>query len=472
MDFTVEKLEKSQIKFNFVADSAAFEKAVATVYAKTKHKYKVPGFRPGHAPRRVIEGMYGAGVFFSDAVNELIDDAIEQLRHNEEYSIVEFSGVDNVDIPDEGGVKFTLTAVVKPEVKLGAYKGLSVAKKAAKVTQKQIDDYIETARKKQARLVDIDGEAAMGNTVVMDFVGKVDGEAFEGGTAADHELVLGSHSFIPGFEEQLVGVKAGDKKDVNVTFPADYPAEELAGKEAVFDCTIKAVRIEELPEVNDEFATTVSEFDTLAEYKADVKAKLAKEEEDKAERAYEDDLIHAIVDNAEVEVPEAMNKNEVEDMLAEFEHRLYHDGLSLDDYCKYVGVTVDKIREDFAKTAAINVRTRLVLEEIVKAENITLEQDEIEAKIAEFAQQDGVSADEVKQNPEYIEYIINSALSHKLIDVIKSFNKPAAKKAKKETEAPAEEAKEEAKEEVKEEKLAKKAAKSTKKAKPSEAEGE
>lgn len=295
MDYTVEKLEKSQVKFNYVVDKDAFNTAIKQAYEKTKHKYAVPGFRKGHAPQKVIEGMYGAGVFFSDAVNELIDASLNELETKDEYDFVAVDSVCDVDMTDDGGVKYSIVMVVKPEVTLGQYKGLNVAKKAVKVTAKQVDERIAQEQEKQARLIEVDTAAENGNTVTMDFVGSVNGEKFEGGSAENYDLELGSNTFIPGFEEQLVGVKAGEVKDVKVTFPENYQAENLAGKEAVFTCTIKAVKVKELPTVDDEFVKEISEFDTLAEYKADVKAQLTKEEQEKADRDFEDEVVEKIV---------------------------------------------------------------------------------------------------------------------------------------------------------------------------------
>ena len=239
MNYTAEKLEKSQVKFNYVVDKDAFNAAIKQAYEKTKHKYAVPGFRKGHAPQKVIEGMYGQGVFFSDAVNELIDSSLSELEKSADYDFVAVDSVCDVDMTDDGGVKYSIVMVVKPEVTLGQYKGLAVAKKAVKVTAKQVDEKIAEEQEKQARLIDVDTAAANGNTVTIDFVGSVNGEKFEGGSAENYDLELGSNTFIPGFEEQLVGVKAGEVRNVNVTFPENYQAEQLAGKEAVFECTSK-----------------------------------------------------------------------------------------------------------------------------------------------------------------------------------------------------------------------------------------
>lgn len=439
MNYTVEKLEKSQVKFNYVVDKDTFEQAVKTVYDKTKHKYAVPGFRKGHAPKKVIEGMYGAGVFFSDAVNKLIDRSLEELERNDEYSFVAVDSVADVDGLDDGGVKYSIIMVVKPDVQLGQYKGLGIERKAVKVTAKQVDERIAQEQEKQARLVDVDEPAKETNTVTIDFVGKVDGVAFEGGSGENYDLELGSGTFIPGFEEQLVGVKAGEEKDVVVTFPEDYQAENLAGKEAVFTCNVKAVKVKELPAIDDEFVKEVSEFDTLAEYKADVKAQLTKEAQDNAERELEDEIIEKIVDATTVEIPQAMIDSEAEEMVRDFEYRLMYQGIKLDDYLKYVKMTREDLAAQYKDKAEKTVKVRLVMEEIIKAEDLKLEDKEIEDKIAQIAQNSSQSVEEFKKTlkKEQIDYVVNSIMNDKLINFLVSEN-AVAKKAKKAAEASAE----------------------------------
>lgn len=439
MNYTVEKLEKSQVKFNYVVDKDTFEQAVKTVYDKTKHKYAVPGFRKGHAPKKVIEGMYGAGVFFSDAVNELIDRSLEELERNDEYSFVAVDSVADVDVLDDGGVKYSIIMVVKPDVQLGQYKGLGIERKAVKVTAKQVDERIAQEQEKQARLVDVDEAAKEHNTVTIDFVGKVDGVAFEGGSGENYDLELGSGTFIPGFEEQLVGVKAGEEKDVVVTFPEDYQAENLAGKEAVFTCNVKAVKVKELPAIDDEFVKEVSEFDTLAEYKADVKAQLTKEAQDNAERELEDEIIEKIVDATVVEIPQAMIDSEAEEMVRDFEYRLMYQGIKLDDYLKYIKMTREDLAAQYKDKAEKTVKVRLVMEEIIKAEDLKLEDKEIEDKIAQIAQDSSQTVEEFKKTlkKEQIDYVVNSIMNDKLINFLVSEN-AVAKKAKKAAEASAE----------------------------------
>lgn len=433
MNYTAEKLEKSQIKFNYIVDCDAFNQAVNKVYEKTKGKYNVPGFRKGHAPKKVIEGMYGAGVFFSDAVNDLIDASLMELEGNQEYEFVAVDSVQDVDVTEDGGVKYSIVMVVKPEVQLGQYKGLAIEKKAVRITAKQIDEKIASEQEKQARLLDVDTAAINGNTVTIDFVGSVDGVKFDGGSAEDYDLELGSGTFIPGFEEQLVGVKAGDQKDVVVTFPKDYQAENLAGKEAVFACTVKSVKVKDLPAIDDEFAKEISEFDTLEEYKADVKAKLTKEAQEEAERNLEDAIVEKVVDSSVVEIPQAMIDNEAEDMVRDFEYRLMYQGLKFEDYLKYMKTTREQVVDEYKDRAEKNVKVRLVMEAIVKAEDLKIEDKEIEERIAKIAEDSSQSVEDFKKTlrKEQIDYIVNSILSDKIMDMLKAENTASKKSTKK-----------------------------------------
>ena len=430
MNNTAQKLEKNLVKFNYTATAEEFANAVNVAYGKNKHKYNVPGFRKGHAPKKVIEGMYGAGVFFSDAVNELIDKSLIELEQSKEYDFVAVDSVNDVDVLEDGGVKYSITMVLVPEVKLGQYKGLSVAKTEVNITDKEVDEYIASEQNKQARLVDVDKAAKNGNTVLVDYVGTVDGVKFDGGSAEGYELELGSGTFIPGFEDQLVGVKAGEHRDVKVTFPTEYHAENLAGKEAVFACDVKAVREKELPALDDEFAKEVSEFDTFAEYKKDVKAKLTAHAETHAERDYEDALVEKIVEGSEVEIPDVMIEQETEDMVRDMEYRVSSQGIDFEMYLKYMNATREKLAEEYKEQAGKRVKTRLVMEEIVKAEKIEIEEKDIDARIEKMADESSQTVEEVRKSlgREQINYLANSILSEKLITLIKDANSGAAPK--------------------------------------------
>ena len=434
MSYTIEKLEKSRVKFTFDVDAETFGKAVVAAYNKTKHKYSVPGFRKGHVPMKVIEGMYGREVFFEDAMDIVIPEVYsEALDKEHDIEVVSQPELESFDFKEDGGVTFVLTTAVRPEVKLGKYKGLSLERKVEKVTAKQVDEEMENARDKQARIIDVDEAAKNGDIVNIDFVGSVDGVKFDGGSAQDYDLTLGSGSFIPGFEDQLVGAKKGDKVDVKVTFPEDYHATELKGKEAIFECTVNAVKRKELPALDDDFAKEISEFDTLAEYKEDVKNKLMKDAEMRADREYEDALVQAVVDGAEVEIPQAMIDQEAEDMAKEFEYRLSYQGIKLADYLGYINMTREQLLDEYKEQAAKSVKVRLVMEEIVKREEMKFEQDELDAKVAEMAERSGQDVETFKKGlgREHYDYLANQILSDKLMAMLREENAPAAKKAAK-----------------------------------------
>ena len=434
MSYTIEKLEKSRVKFTFDVDAETFGKAVVAAYNKTKHKYSVPGFRKGHVPMKVIEGMYGREVFFEDAMDIVIPEVYsEALDKEHDIEVVSQPELESFDFKEDGGVTFVLTTAVRPEVKLGKYKGLSLERKVEKVTAKQVDEEMENARDKQARIIDVDEAAKNGDIVNIDFVGSVDGVKFDGGSAQDYDLTLGSGSFIPGFEDQLVGAKKGDKVDVKVTFPEDYHAAELKGKEALFECTVNAVKRKELPALDDDFAKEISEFDTLAEYKEDVKNKLMKDAEMRADREYEDALVQAVVDGAEVEIPQAMIDQEAEDMAKEFEYRLSYQGIKLADYLGYINMTREQLLDEYKEQAAKSVKVRLVMEEIVKREEMKFEQDELDAKVAEMAERAGQDVETFKKGlgREHYDYLANQILSDKLMAMLREENAPAAKKAAK-----------------------------------------
>ena len=434
MSYTIEKLEKSRVKFTFDVDAETFGKAVVAAYNKTKHKYSVPGFRKGHVPMKVIEGMYGREVFFEDAMDIVIPEVYsEALDKEHDIEVVSQPELESFDFKEDGGVTFVLTTAVRPEVKLGKYKGLSLERKVEKVTAKQVEAELENARDKQARIIDVDEAAKNGDIVNIDFVGSVDGVKFDGGSAQDYDLTLGSGSFIPGFEDQLVGAKKGDKVDVKVTFPEDYHATELKGKEALFECTVNAVKRKELPALDDDFAKEISEFDTLAEYKEDVKNKLMKDAEMRADREYEDALVQAVVDGAEVEIPQAMIDQEAEDMAKEFEYRLSYQGIKLADYLGYINMTREQLLDEYKEQAAKSVKVRLVMEEIVKREEMKFEQDELDAKVAEMAERAGQDVETFKKGlgREHYDYLANQILSDKLMAMLREENAPAAKKAAK-----------------------------------------
>ncbi len=425
MSYTVEKLEKSQSKLAFTIDATTFENAMEKAYQKAKGKFAIGGFRKGHAPRKVIEGLYGKGVFVEDAMDIVIPEAYSKaLEEQKDLEVVARPELESFDMTEEGGATFSLIVTTKPEVELGSYKELDVKKKGVRITAAQIEQSVEEARAKQSRLVEVERPAEKGDTVTIDFSGSVDGVKFEGGTAENFDLELGSGSFIPGFEDQLVGVKAGENKDVNVKFPEDYHAEELKGKDSIFACTVHSVKTKELPTFDDEFVKEISEFDTVDAFKADLKKKLKEEGEEKSQREFEQSIIDKIVSSSKVEIPDAMLEQEVEDMIAEFEYRLSYQGLKLDQYLGYVNMSMDDLKAQYKEQALQTVKTRLIMEAIIKAEDIQFSDNDMEERIAKLAENAQKSVEDFKKTlkREQVDYIVNQIISDKLMDTLKSLN--------------------------------------------------
>ncbi len=398
MSVQVEKLEKSMAKITIEVASEKFDSALEQAYQKNKGKIAMPGFRKGKAPRAMIEKMYGVGIFYEDAANILIPDAYEDAAKESELEIVSQPEIDVVQIEKGQNFIFTATVAVKPEVTLGKYKGMEVEKKTAEVTEEEIAAEIDKARESNSRMITIDDRATQdGDTVVIDFDGYVDGEQFEGGYAEDHTLVLGSHSFIDGFEDQLVGKNIGEDVDVNVTFPENYHAEELQGKPAVFKVKIKEIKVKELPELDDEFAQDVSDFDTLDEYKADVEKKLLENKEAALNREKEEEVIRQIIEEAEMEVPEQMVETQSRQMMQEFAQRIQAQGLSLEQYMQFSGTTPQMMQEEIRPQALLRIQSRLVLEAVVAAENIETTQEEIEKELENMASMYQMEIDKLKE---------------------------------------------------------------------------
>ncbi|WP_044959899.1 trigger factor [Butyrivibrio sp. WCD2001] len=398
MSVSVEKLEKSMAKLTIEVAAENFDKAIDKVYNKQKNKIQIPGFRKGKAPRHMIERMYGKEVFFEDAANEVI---------NEEYpKAVDECGEDVVSNPDievsqlEAGKPFIFTATValKPEVKLGKYKGVEVEKMDIDVTEDEINAEIDQERNRNARTIEVtDRKVEDGDIVTLDFEGFVDGTAFEGGKGTDYPLTIGSGSFIPGFEEQLVGFEIGTEGEVNVKFPEDYHSEDLAGKDATFKCTVKAIKTRELPELNDEFASDVSEFETVAEYKEDVKKKLAERKENEAKAKREDEAVKAVIEDAEMELPEKMIETQQRQIVNDFAQRLQYQGMNMKQYMQYTGNTVDQMMEQVKPQAVERIQSRLVLEAVAAAEKFEISEDEIQEELEKMAKQYNMEADKVKE---------------------------------------------------------------------------
>ena len=391
------KVETNLYEIEFDVDKATFEAAIDKVYRKEVKNINIPGFRKGKAPRSIIESRYGKGVFYEDAVNEIIPDAYEAAIKEAALTVVSRPEFDIVTI-DDNGVVLKAKFYVKPEVSVKDYKGIKVEKEVKVVTDEDVNAEIDQVRSRNSKVVDVEGRAVEnGDIAVIDFDGYVDGVAFEGGKSENYNLTIGSGSFIPGFEEQIIGHNAGDEFDVNVTFPEEYHAAELAGKEAVFKIVLHSIKFNELPALDDEFAKDVSEFDTLDEYKADVKAKIEKRNEKDAENAVEGQLIDALIANLEAEIPAAMFESETENFVRDYDSRLRMQGLDLNTYFKYTGLTLESLREQFKPMAERQVKTRLALEKIAELEGITAGDDEIEAEYESMAKAYNMSADEIKK---------------------------------------------------------------------------
>ena len=398
MSVQVENLEKSMAKLTIEVAADEFEAALNKAYQKSKNKINLPGFRKGKAPRAMIEKMYGAGIFVEDAANIIIPDAYESAAKESELEIVAQPEI-AVEQAEKGKpFIFTATVAIKPDVTLGDYKGIEVEKKEAEVSEDEISAEIDRVRESNARMITIDDRATQdGDTVVIDFDGYVDGEQFEGGKAEDYTLVLGSHSFIDNFEDQLVGKNIGDDVEVNVTFPEQYQAEELQGKPALFKVKIKEIKVKELPELDDDFAQDVSECDTLDAYKEEVKSKLVKTKEDDIKREKEDAVIEKIIENATMEIPEQMVDAQTRQMTQEFAQRLQSQGLSLEQYMLFTGLTPQKMQEELKPQALKRIQSRLVLEAVVEAEKIEATQEDIEKEIENMAKMYQMEADKLKE---------------------------------------------------------------------------
>lgn len=397
MSLQVEKLEKNMAKLTIEVPAEELEKALESAYQKNKNKMSIPGFRKGKVPRNMIEKMYGPAVFYEDAANELIPDAYEKALAECEEEIVSAPTVDVVQIEKGKPFIFTAEVAVKPEVTLGKYKGVKVEKTEVEVTEEEIDAQIEKERENSARTITItDRPVKDGDMTTLDFEGFVDGVAFEGGKGGDYPLTIGSGSFIPGFEEQLIGAEIGKEVEVNVTFPADYHSADLAGKAAVFKCTVKEIKEKELPKLDDEFASEVSTFDTLAEYREDVKKTLTQQKEDAAKNAKEEAVIEAVVEDAQMEIPDAMVETEQRQMVDEFAQRMQMQGLTMEQYMQFTGTNPQMLLEQAKPQALKRIQSRLVLEAVAKAENLAADDAGYEAEIKDMAEKYQMEPDKIK----------------------------------------------------------------------------
>lgn len=421
---TVEKLENSMVSFEFSVSAEEFDKAVNKAYKKNVGRINVQGFRRGKAPRAIIERYYGKEIFYEDAVNIVLPDAYDKAIEENNIEAVAQPEIDVKEISAETGVVFTAKVTVKPEFELGTYKGVEVAKVTHRTTEKEINAEIERVRERNSRLVAVEDRAAeLNDTVNIDYEGFTGGKAFDGGKGEGFDLTLGSGQFIPGFEDQLVGKNAGEEVEVNVTFPTEYHSEELKGKEAVFKVKINEIKVKELPELDDEFAKDISEFDTFDEYKADVTKKLKEANKAKSKQEFENKVIDKVVENTEINIPDAMIEASVENSVRDFATQLSYQGLDFNQYMKYTGATVDTLKDQFRPDAAKKVKTSLVLEKIAKTENIEATDEEVEEVYKTYAEQSKmpvedvkkyINADEIRENKmieKTVEFLVSNVAS-------------------------------------------------------------
>lgn len=425
MSYTKELLEKNRVKFTIEVSEDEWKNAIEQAYIKNKGKFNVEGFRKGKVPRKVIEKMYGVGVFFDDALDIILPKTYSEVLEKEtELEIVDRPEIDIVAISDST-LKYSATVQLKPEVKLGAYTGIEFKKTKVKVTEKEVDEAIAKELENAGSWEPIgDRGLENGDKTVIDYSGSVDGVKFEGGTAEKQTLVIGSGSFIPGFEEQMIGMKVGESKDINVKFPEEYHAKELAGKDAVFAVTLHEATYKQVPALDDESVKDISECNTVAEYKKSVKEKISAQKKEQAEFELENKILDTITENAEVEIPECMINNEAEEMVQEMEYRMMYQGMRADDYYKMTGIKREDIVERYKETAKKNVRYRLVLQALIKEAGINVADEEVENELAENAKKANVEVEEYKKNisEEHMNYFKNSLMTKKAFDYLKANN--------------------------------------------------
>ena len=399
MSTTVEKISSNKVKLSFDIDAAKFDEAMGKAYIKVRGQVAIPGFRKGHAPRKMIETMYGEGVFYDEAFELIFDEVYGPAIDENKLEVVDRPQVDIQQIGTGKNLQFTCEVFVKPDVTLGEYKGVEVKKEHSLVTEDDVNAEVEKERNKQAAEVAVDDRAvAEGDTVNLDYSGSVDGVKFAGGTAEGQTLKIGSHTFIPGFEEQMVGMNIGEEKDLNVTFPTEYHAPDLAGKEAVFHVKVNGITETQLPALDDDFAKDISEFDTLDAYKADVRAKLEAQAAERDNNAFTNAVIEKVMANATVEIPDAMVERQIDSMVRNFEARLAQQGLKLADFMKYTGQDEKSFRNQYRDQAEKSVRANLVLEAVENAEKFEATEEEIDAEIEKFAKQIGQNVEDLKKN--------------------------------------------------------------------------
>ena len=416
MNVQVEKLEKNMAKLTVEVEAEKFVAATVKVYNKQKNQINVQGFRKGKAPQAIIEKMYGAGIFYEEAADALVQEVYGDAARESGLDIVSYPAIDVVQIEKGKNFIFTAEVAVRPEVELGQYMGVEIEKVDTEVTEEDINAEIKRLQNQQAREITVERAAELGDTVVIDYVGSVDGVEFEGGKGENYPLELGSNSFIPGFEDQLVGAAAGADVDVNVTFPEEYHAEELAGKAALFQVKVHEVKTKELPEADDEFAQDISDFDTLAEFKEDLAKRLANSKEEAAKAERQQKVMDIVVANAQMDIPAAMVQKNVDDMMNQWAQQLQAQGIPMDVYFQYTGATPAQVAEQFRPQALANIKNRLVLDAIVAAENITVTDEDIDAEVKRMADMWKMDFDKVKELIE--EDVVKDYAAQKALEII------------------------------------------------------
>ena len=420
MSIKVENTEnKNELKLEFTIEAAKFDEAIKKVYAKSAKYFNIPGFRKGKAPMNIVEKYYGDEIFYEDAFNEVVPEVYEKELKENNIEAVSHPDIDVKQIGKGQDLIFTAVVQTKPEVKLGKYKGIELKKVEYNVSDADVDHELGHMQEKNARLVSVEDRAVEnGDITVIDCEGFVDGKAFEGGKAENHELTIGSNTFIPGFEEQIIGMKIDEEKDINVKFPEEYFSEELKGKDATFKIKLHEIKKKEMPALDDEFAKDVSEFDTLAELKASIKEKIEEENKNKAKYETEDAAVKAGCDNVEIDIPSGMIETETDNMVKEIEQRLSYQGMKLENYLQMIGKTNEEFRKEYEEQAKTSVKSRLVLEAIIKAENIEADSEKVSAKIKEMAEMYGQKEEQLKENEAFVKYLEESLKNERAVEFI------------------------------------------------------
>lgn len=420
MSIKIEKTDKNnELKLEFTVEAAKFDEAMKKVYFKSAKYFNIPGFRKGKAPMNIVEKYYGDEIFYEDTFNEVVPEVYEKELKENNIEAVSRPDIDVKQIGKGQDLIFTAVVQTKPEVKLGKYKGIETKKVEYNVSDKDIEHELSHMQEKNARIVVVEDRAVeKDDMTVIDFEGFVDDKAFDGGKAENHELTIGSNTFIPGFEDQVIGMKTGEEKDITVKFPEDYFSEELKGKEAIFKVKLHEIKKKELPTLDDEFAKDVSEFDTLKELKASIKEKLDEENKKKAKYELEDAVMKAVCDNVEVEIPSGMIETEIDNMTKEIEQRLSYQGMQLENYLQMIGKTVEDFRKEYEEQAQISVKSKIVLEAIIKEEKIEPAKEDVDSKIKEMAEMYGNKEEELRKNEGFVKYIEEALKNEKAVDFV------------------------------------------------------